>query len=194
LPGNESASQCDDYELMQRIARGDAAALAVLYDRHSALVQAICLRIVRDRGEAEDLLIDIFWEIWQRGQRYDPARGAPVTYLLTVARSRSLDRLRSSEHRAAALDDRNAPAAKEDQRVGGDDPAAGLLSGENCARVREALAGLEAVQREAIELSFYDGLSHSQIAAKLDKPLGTVKTHIRQGLIRLRDSLRNQNE
>ena len=189
---HDSASQCDDYELMQRIARGDAAALAALYDRHAALVQAMCLRIVRDRGEAEDLLIDVFWEIWQRGQRYDANRGAPVTYLLTIARSRSLDRLRSSEHRAAALNDQTAPAAKEDERGGGADPAAGLLESENRDRVRKALASLEAVQREAIELSFYDGLSHSQIAAKLDKPLGTVKTHIRQGLIRLRDSLRNQ--
>jgi RNA polymerase sigma-70 factor, ECF subfamily len=194
LSPHDSASKCDDYELMQRIARGDAAALAALYDRHSALVQAMCLRIVRDQGEAEDLLIDVFWEIWQRGQRYDADRGAPMTYLLTVARSRSLDRLRSSDHRFSALNDQTSPSVNEDQRAGGDDPSAGLLIGENRARVRRALASLDAAQREAIEMSFYDGLSHSQIAAKLDKPLGTVKTHIRQGLIRLRDFLRNQTE
>jgi RNA polymerase sigma-70 factor (ECF subfamily) len=194
LPPQDSAPQCDDYELMQRIACGDQAALATLYDRHSPLVQALCLRIVRDRGAAEDLVVDVFWEIWQRGQRYDAARAAPVTYLLTVARSRALDRLRSSDHRAATLDGQIAGTDNVDNRVDGTDPSAGLVSGENRDRVRKALAGLDSVQREAIEMSFYDGLSHSEIAAKLDKPLGTVKTHIRQGLIRLRNSLRNQNE
>jgi RNA polymerase sigma-70 factor, ECF subfamily len=194
LPPHDSAPQCDDYELMQRIAGGDAAALATLYDRHAPLVQALCLRIVRDRGAAEDLVVDFFWEIWQRGQRYDAARGAPMTYLLTVARSRALDRLRSSDHRAATLDGQFAATDNAQTQIDATDPAAGLVSGENRDLVRKALASLESVQREAIELSFYDGLSHSEIAAKLDKPLGTVKTHIRQGLIRLRETLRNQNE
>ena len=192
MPPQDSAPQRDDYELMQRIAGGDPAALAAFYDRHAPLVQGLCLRILRDRGEAEDLVVDVFWEIWQRGQRYDAARGAPLTYLLTVARSRALDRLRSAEHRAAKFDATAAGTDNAETRAGGEDPSAGLVSGENRDLVRRAMANLDPAQREAIELSFYDGLSHSEIAAKLDKPLGTVKTHIRQGLIRLRESLRIQ--
>jgi RNA polymerase sigma-70 factor, ECF subfamily len=179
---------------MQRIACGDAAALAALYDRHAPLVQAMCLRIVRDRGEAEDLLIDIFMEIWQRGQRYDAGRGAPVTYLLTVARSRALDRLRSSEHRSAAmLESHSAQTDKLQTASDGPDPSDGVVAGENRDRVRGALASLDPPVREALELAYFEGLSHSEIAAKLGKPLGTVKTHIRQGLIRLRDTLRKQD-
>ena len=89
------AKTTDDFLLMEAVAAGDATAIAALYDRHSPLVFALCLRIVRDRSEAEDLLADIFWEIWRRADRYDAARGSPLTYLLTVARSRAIDRRRS---------------------------------------------------------------------------------------------------
>lgn len=187
--GDNSEGGCDDFDLMQRITDGDADALAALYDRHGALIYAVGLRILRDRGEAEELLIDVFWEIWSRAARYDPSRAAPVTYLLTLARSRSIDKKRSSAHR-----DKTRPgpsdAPIETAAANTANPPEQAIRDERSQLVRAAMQSLDPVQRQAVELSFFDGLSHTQIAARLAKPLGTVKTYIRQGLIRLRDGLR----
>jgi RNA polymerase sigma-70 factor (ECF subfamily) len=179
-------SSIDDIALMESIAAGDAAALRALYDRHSALVLAVCLRILRDRNAAEELLVDIFHELWERSDRYDPKRASPLTYLMTVTRSRAIDRQRARPKLtpvALESSESQVPPAQES-------PVSEALSGEWRTIVRRALARLEPGQRQAIECAYYDGLSHSQIAQKLDKPLGTVKTYIRQGLIRLRELLR----
>lgn len=176
----------DDFTLMESIAAGNAAALRALYDRHSGIVLSVCLRILRDRNAAEELLVDIFHELWERSDRYDPKRASPLTYLMTVTRSRAIDRQRARPKLTpAALDNSEGqiPAAQES-------PVSDVVSGEQRSIVRRALARLEPSQRQAIECAYYDGLSHSQIAQKLDKPLGTVKTYIRQGLIRLRELLR----
>jgi len=174
----------DDYELMRAVAKRDQRAFTALYDRHSNLVYTICLRILRDRAEAEELLVDVFYEVWDKCDRYDATRGSPVTYLVTLARSRAIDRIRSKGRRKElALADTDQPAAA-------DNPAQQTIKNERATQIAAALEQLEPAQRQAIECSFYDGLSHSEIAQKLDKPLGTIKTWIRQGLIRLRDSLR----
>ena len=183
---------CDDVRLMQRIADGDPEALRMLYDRHSAVLFAICVRIVRDRSEAEQLLIDIYAELWERGDRYDPTRGTPLTYLVTLSHSRAIDRFRARKKNAPlSLDAIESPQPTSDKSLG---PLDNTLAGERRVLVTQALRTLEPNQRQAVELAFYDGLSHSEIAQKLNKPLGTIKTHIRQGLIRLRDALRNQWE
>ncbi len=186
----------DDFVLLDSIAAGDAAALESLYNRHSAVVFALCARVVGDKVEAEDVLIDVFNQVWTRGGQFDPARGAPLTYILTIARSRALDHRRSRRTRegtalAAAAD--NAVNAAADQ-ASSDGPVARLVASEDADRVRAALAQLEPGQRRAIELSFFDGLSHAQIAAQLQRPLGTIKTVIRQGLIQLRQSVRIPRE
>lgn len=182
----------DDYELMRAIAgERDQRAFAALYDRHSGLVFTLCLRVLHDKAEAEDLLVDVFYEVWEKADRYDPSRGSPTTYLSTLARSRAIDRLRSKSSRSAGpamtlvRDDEPAPTA---------DPSQQTADAERRKIVSSALDQLDPAQRQAIESAYYDGLSHSEIAAKLNKPLGTVKTWIRQGLIRLRDSLRSQYE
>lgn len=171
--------------------------MEVLYNRHSAVVFALCARIVGDKAEAEDVLIDVFSQIWTRGGQFDPARGAPLTYILTVARSRALDHRRSRRARDAmsldAASDSGVNAAVTDH-ASSDEPVARLVASEEAHRVRAALAQLEPAQRRAIEMSFFDGLSHAQIAAQLDRPLGTIKTVIRQGLIRLRESIRIHRE
>jgi RNA polymerase sigma-70 factor (ECF subfamily) len=179
-------SSIDDIALMESIAAGDAAALRALYDRHSGIVLAVCLRILRDRNAAEELLVDIFHELWERSDRYDPKRASPLTYLMTVTRSRAIDRQRARPKLAAApleSSQNQIPPAQES-------PVSDLVTGEQRLIVRRALARLEPSQRQAIECAYYDGLSHSQIAQKLDKPLGTVKTYIRQGLLRLRELLK----
>ena len=177
---------------MQRIARRDGDALRCLFDRYGRVCLAICVRILRDRNDAEQLLIDVFAEVWERCDRYDATRGSPITYLLTLSRSRAIDRVRARKTSpAASLDSIPSLNLASDNTQ---TPLDQTMLGERRVIVREALGRLDANQRQAVELAFYDGLSHSEIAEKLHKPLGTVKTHIRQGLIRLRDMLRNQWE
>jgi RNA polymerase sigma-70 factor, ECF subfamily len=179
----------DDYELMQRIANQDADALAAVYDRYGALVYTLGLRMLHDRGEAEELVSDVFLEIWRRADRYNPTRGAPMTYLMTLTRSRAIDRQRAMTSRNRG---KSATETSPDAQSPSPEPIASAIFVENSRRVREALSQLEPVYREAVEMAFFDCLSHTQIAEKLDKPLGTVKTYIRQGLIRLRDCLRKE--
>jgi RNA polymerase sigma-70 factor (ECF subfamily) len=176
----------DDLALMEGIAARVAGALQRLYDRHAPLVMAVCVRILRDRAEAEDVMVDVFWELWDRADRYDAKRGNPLTYLTTLARSRAIDR-RRARGKVRPIDlDATAPAAAPM----GDSPENGVMADENRVLVKRALSNLDPTQRQVIECAFYDGLTHTEIAEKLDKPLGTVKTWIRQGLIRLRESLR----
>ncbi len=183
------SSAPDDHALMERVAARDPAALRRLFDRHASLVLALIVRILHDRAEAEEVMVDVFWELWDRSGRYDATRGSPLTYLTTLARSRAIDR-RRSRGRAASVDrDAAAPAAAPLSHQ----PESGAVADENRALVKRALLSLDSAQREMIEYAFYDGLTHTEIAEKLGKPLGTVKTHIRQGLIRLRQSLRITN-
>lgn len=176
----------DDGALMERIGRGDPAALERLYQRHAPAVLGLCLRILRDRAEAEDVLEDVFWELWQRRGRYDSGRAAPFSYLMTLARSRALDRLRFRRRREGVwqvLPDGELPAG------GGEDPLEDALAREQRTTIRRALGELPEASRRAVELNFLEGLSHREIADRLGDPLGTVKTRIRQGLLALRKAL-----
>jgi RNA polymerase sigma-70 factor, ECF subfamily len=193
LAGVETPTKSlNDYALMEAIAAGDQAALAELYDRHSGVVLALALRIVRDRMASEDLLIDVFWELWRKSDRYDPKRGSPLTYLLTLARSRAIDRRRSAaRHGMIRLEtDVGHPAGQSEPLAKSVGPSHNVIAHELGQRVRAAMGRLDPSQRQAVELSFFDDLSHSQIAERLGKPLGTIKTNIRQGLIHLRESIR----
>ncbi len=180
----------DDLGLMQAMAAGDATALSAFYDRHSPLVYATCIRMLGDRATADELLVDIFHELWQRAGQYDATRANPLTFLLTLTRSRAIDRRRGMNKRS------NLKLATEAQSLNQPDMHAGALEGviadENARMIRKALADLDPDQRQAIECAYFDGLSHSEIAERLNKPLGTVKTYIRQGLIRLRGCLRKE--
>jgi RNA polymerase sigma-70 factor (ECF subfamily) len=183
-----SSSQLpDDFALMQAIARRDRDALAALYDRHSPMLLAICRRVLKDAGEAEDVMTDVFFEVWAKADRFDSSRGNPLTYLVTLSRSRAIDRQRSRSSRPKVTSDFTDAASQTDPVP---NPFESIHLKERQTQVRAALSSLDPMQREALECSFYEGLSHSEIAEKLNRPLGTVKTYIRQGLIRLRDSLR----
>ncbi len=177
----------DDWALMQAIAAGDKGALSTLYDRHSPLVLAVCRRVLKDANEAEDVLTDIFFEVWRKADRFDAGRGSPLTYLLTLSRSRAIDRKRSRDSRPKITSDFTDAAL---ETAPSPTPLQSIDTQEQRLQVREAMCRLEPAQREALECSFYEGLSHSEIAEKLNRPLGTIKTYIRQGLIRLRDNLR----
>jgi RNA polymerase sigma-70 factor (ECF subfamily) len=182
----------DDYVLMEGIARRDTSALSRLYDRHNRVVFTLCLRILRDPGMAEDAMIDVFQEIWQRADRYNAARGSPISYLLTLTRSRALDRARMKGARPIANlhdnTDANAQPSVEPN------PLQAAIDDERRSWVKQALNELDPKYREVMECSFFEGLSHTEIALKLQKPVGTVKTFLRRGLIQLRDMLRNPDE
>lgn len=183
----------DDAELMGAIARTEIGAFERLYERYAAIVFATCLRIMRDRAEAEDLLEEVFWEIWARRDRYDASRSSPFTYLMTLARSRALDRLRFRKRRAgvwleASDTDRDALAAAGSS---GANPFEDAAAGQRRIAIGRALEELPAPHRRAVEMNFFEGLSHREISEQLGDPLGTVKTRIRQGLLTLRKVLQS---
>ncbi len=178
----------DDLTLMTLVAAGDRAALSSLFDRHAPLLLAVCRRVLGDADEADDVLVDVFYELWSRADRFDAGRGNPLTYLVTLARSRSIDRRRGIAARPPLRSDRSAELAG--RPAAGAGPLRDTEVAELSARVRRAMDTLDPDQRTALESAFYDGLTHTEVARKLGKPLGTVKTSIRQGLIHLRAMLR----
>lgn len=197
-PAANRSRPVDDTTLLQRIGAGDERALAALYDRYAGLVFAVCMRILNNHMDAEEALIDTFWRIWDRPHQYDETRGSVAGYLLMLARSRAIDR-----RRARGAGPRNASTGVPDELLQQDGagqtsaadapltPFENALGDEQHRRVRDALSRLSDAQREAIELSFFAGLTHAEIARRLDAPLGTIKTRIRQGLIQLRSEFRN---
>ena len=177
-----------DRELIEALARGEPAALGRLYDRHASLLFALCLRVLRNAADAEEVLGDVFHELWSRPERFDPSRGSLEAYLVTLARSRAVDRLRSRASRELR------EQASTDSPQAADSPLDDAVLGERRMLVQRALTELTAEQREAIELAFYSGMSHAEISNELREPLGTIKSRIRSGLIRMRDSLRTLHE
>ncbi len=177
-------ADADDFELMDAIAARDAEALSALYDRHAPGVMGVCLRILRDRAEAEEVTGDVFIEIWNRAERFDPTRGHPVAYLLSLARSRAIDRRRASVRRERIF---LAPDYSEPRSAA--DPFQDSSIAQMRGHLEHALADLQPGQRAALELAYFDGMTHTEVAARLGEPLGTVKTRIRQGLLSLRDRL-----
>jgi RNA polymerase sigma-70 factor, ECF subfamily len=180
-----------DMALVQRMSAGDELALGQLYDRWSDAVHALVVRIVRDETDAEEVVEAVFWQAWQQAGRYTSDRGAPGAWLLAIARSRSLDRLRTlrRRHDEQPADDSvltNAPA------IG--DPLSELNASERAMRVTAAVQQLPPDQRAVMELAYFEGLSQTEIADRLDVPLGTVKTRARLGLKKLRDSLAELRE
>jgi RNA polymerase sigma-70 factor (ECF subfamily) len=173
-----------DGAAMQRMASGDGAALAELYDRHGRAMFSLAFRIVRDQGDAEEVVQDVFAQAWRQAARYDTRRGVVVAWLLMMTRSRAIDRLRLRRGRPSLQEDH--PDVLRDLSDASAPIDLALLTTEQVARVRQALDELPDPQRTAIELAFYEGLTHAEVAERLDQPLGTVKTRIRLGLLRLR--------
>lgn len=182
-------AQAIDARLMERIAAGDKSALGELYDRHSSACMALMMPILRDRRLAEECVQDLFLNLWQRPDTYDSQRGAFVGWFMRVARNRAIDQLRKQrEHRFADFtvgadgDAFNPEVFLVDPAP---DPADQAASSDTGDRVRAALATLSAEQRETLELAYFGGLSQSEIATRLHRPLGTVKTQMRTGMQRL---------
>lgn len=178
-----------DTELIARVRGGDSGALEEIYRRYSSPVYSLVWKVLQHPEESEDVALEVFWQIWRQAESYDVARGAPPAWIFTLARSRAIDRLRSrhrKEDRTISFDDPAVVYDPLDEEASPDQVASFRQSRD---AVREAMKVLSNPQREAIELAFFQGLTHVEIAANLRLPLGTVKTRIRQGLIRLRRRL-----
>jgi len=181
----------DDAGLMRRIASGDAAALSDLYDLSSRYVYGICLKVLRNSADAEEVTLDVYTQAWRQASRFDADRGEPLAWLLMLARSRAIDRLRS---RGGVRRHEEDLEQVRDLASPGIDPETGSSLAQRAATVRAALAGLPAEQREVIELAYFEGLTHTEIADKLAQPLGTTKSRIRLALARMRQTLGSHAE
>lgn len=177
-----------DHELLARIAEKDTSAFDTFYARHSAQVFGLLVRILGNRAEAEDVLQEAFWQVWQQAHRYDQTRGCPAVWIAVVARTRGLDRLRQ-RRRASASTASTVTTNGTDYTFtlcSSTDPTLPVERDETAQRLRRALDQVPSEQRQLIHLAFYDGLTHQQLAEHLELPLGTVKTRIRLGMQRLR--------
>jgi len=173
--------------LIRRVASGEQSALTAIYDATNRLVFGLILRIVVDRATAEEVLLDVYTQVWRQASSYDTGRGVPLAWIMTIARSRAIDRLRAGRHDQQKREPLDAIG---EISAAGISPEEASLFSERQRLVRTALQALSPEQREVIELAYYSGLSHSEIALKLGQPLGTVKTRTRLGMIKLRDMLR----
>ena len=176
--------------LLPAVARGDLTAFEQLYDRHSSTLYALLLRILANPDDAQEVLQETFVKAWTNAKMFDAVRGTDVAWLISIARSRGIDRLRSRKIRGDREDDAGRELASGpgfiEKRTGADD----AIEAEERMAVRGALAELPEPQRVALALAYFEGLSQSEIAAKLGEPLGTIKTRMQLGMKKLRERLK----
>jgi RNA polymerase sigma-70 factor, ECF subfamily len=182
----QSARNQEVAALIGKAAAGDQQAVSELYDATSRMVYGLVLRVLGDEAAAEEVLLDVYMQVWRQASTYDAGRGAPLAWLATIARSRAIDRLRAGRQHFQ----RTSSLETVSQQSTGESLEEAAYATELRGIVREALAALSAEQREALELAYYAGMSHSEIAERLGQPLGTVKTRIRLGMIKLREILK----
>lgn len=181
----ETASPPEIELLMSRIATGDQQAFSDLYDRVASRVLGLIRRLLIDHAQSEEVAQEVFLEIWRTAPRFDSARGAAISWILTMAHRRAIDRVRASQ----AGHDRDTRIGIRDLEDGRDSTAETVEIRIESERVKRAMTQLTELQREAITLAYYGGYSHSEVATILAVPIGTVKTRLRDGMIRLRDEM-----
>lgn len=183
---SESTELSRDAALVHRLLQRDVSAFEELYDRHSRLVYALVLRVLQQASTAEEVVQDVFLQLWRNSAQFDGSRGPFVPWLLTLARNRALDQLRLKSERQRRREDQ---AEELPVVVATPDFEGSLDEKRRAKRVRELVASLNPHQKRAIEMAYFEGLSHSEIANALKEPLGTVKSRIRNGLLRLKEGL-----
>lgn len=193
--GQAGVQEDHDGALLSRMADGDEAALGVLYDLWAERVHALAFWILKDADDAEDVVEETFWQVWRTASRYDGKRSAGSTWLMMIARSRALDRLRSRRRRADwTAAPSTAGALRDAGNSPGDIPGIELERMDRRSELTSALGALPPDQRMAVEMAYFEGLSHSEIAQRTSQPLGTVKTRIRLAMEKLRQGLSSLRE
>jgi RNA polymerase sigma-70 factor, ECF subfamily len=185
LPEQGRSEAADLADLLKRSGRGDQAAFAQLYDAVAGRVFGLALRVVRDPAQAEEVCQEALLDLWRTSARYDPAQGSAISWIFTLVHRKAVDRVRSAE----ASTRRDTSYHHRNQHVEHDTTAEAVEASFEARRVRTALESLTPVQREALELAYFGGYTHTEVASMLDLPVGTAKTRIRDGLIRLRDTM-----
>ncbi|MBV9657554.1 MAG: sigma-70 family RNA polymerase sigma factor [Verrucomicrobia bacterium] len=177
-----------EIELLERTGSGDRTSFRQIYDRYSGVLFSTAFQVLNDAAEAEDVLQDVFVQIWDKAALYDRTRGKPLTWALTLTRNKAIDRLRSAQRRHRLKDEVEREAALFEHRgtAPGRDSVETVYASEQGTLVRNAVLQLSREQRQAIELAFFSGLTQHEIADRLREPLGTVKARIRRGMIRLK--------
>ena len=191
---HEADEQNVDIVLLQLIAAGDRAALGLLYDLHSGLVYSLALHILRSIPDAEEITQDVYLTVWAKAKTFDSAKGSVLAWLSAIARNRAIDRLRSKRHKEHSqevpLEEARLDIPEEDTAGSSSDPQ---TADENVQSVRLALNRLSEQERKIIELAYFEGFTHSKLAAHLGWPLGTVKTRLRKAIIRMREMTANED-
>ena len=185
--GTRSAREAAWHGYVRRCAEGDQSALGSLYDESSKHVYGVALSVLRDTADAEEVTLDVYSQVWRSSAVYSSQRGSVVAWLLTLARSRAIDRLRSRStrlKREEPLDD-----SPRSFHTGDASPEDSASAKQTRQRIQQALDRIPPDQREVVELAYFSGMSHSELAAHLDQSLGTVKTRIRMGMMKLREEL-----
>ena len=182
-PETVSESQA---ELLRRIAAQEREALAEFYDQTAGVIYATTLRMLGDASEAEEIVQDVFVQIWTKAGSYDAKLGKPFHWALGIARNRSIDRLRSRQRRSRVFQETTEQVAAV---VASEVDTPTVLGADEAAKIQSAVKSLPPDQRQAIELAFFSGLTHAEIAESLNEPLGTVKARIRRGMLKLREDL-----
>jgi RNA polymerase sigma-70 factor, ECF subfamily len=188
MTGGRSAREAEWSSYVRRCAESDQSALGALYDESSRHVYGVALSVLRDPADAEEVTLDVYSQVWRSAAVYSSQRGSVVAWLLTLARSRAIDRLRSRANRQK----REEPIEESQQQTfstTGATPEEAAAAVQTRQRIQNALRGLPQDQREAVELAYFSGLTHSELAVHLRQPLGTIKTRIRMGMMKLRESL-----
>ncbi len=183
----EPTAEALQVDLLRRVAQGELPALSEFYDQTATPLFSLALRILADHAEAEEVIQDVFVQVWEKAAAFDPLLGSPFQWAFGITRHRAIDRLRNRQRRARLIEELLEKGAAEAPASAS--PDAEAVEVESAASVRGALVNLPDDQRQAIELSFFAGMTHAEIATALNEPLGTVKARIRRGLLKLREAL-----
>jgi len=184
----ESDDRTVELDLLARITKRERAAFEELYTRYSNILYATAMKFLKEDADAQDVVQDVFIQIWDKAKLYDPAKGKPLTWALTMTRNRSIDRIRAIQRRTRLRDDFEKETVA-DESAGIREALSGVDASERTQILRDAVARLSPEQRKVIDLAFFGGLTQSEIADRLGEPLGTVKARARRGLMKLKEHL-----
>ena len=177
-----------ELDLLARITKRERAAFEQLYTRYSNILYATAMKFLKEDADAQDVVQDVFIQIWDKAKLYDSAKGKPLTWALTMTRNRSIDRIRAIQRRTRLRDDFEKETVA-DESAGIREALSGVDASERTQILRDAVARLSPEQRKVIDLAFFGGLTQSEIADRLGEPLGTVKARARRGLMKLKEHL-----
>jgi RNA polymerase sigma-70 factor, ECF subfamily len=190
-PATQDDNRAEEFDLLRRIAQRERAAFEDLYSRYANILYASALKFVKEDADAQDVVQDVFIQIWDKAKLYDPAKGKPLTWALTLTRNRAIDRIRAIQRRTR-LRDEFEQETFVDESAGVREALSGVDASEKGQILRKAVSQLSPQQKKVIELAYFGGFTQTEISEKLGEPLGTVKARARRGLIKLKELLGDQ--